>query len=181
MKLENIINQPFIESDRFDLRPLRRSDIGLIEFYTKDERVARITPSIPHPLPAGATEVFVERALAKDRLEDVWAIDGKRSALSEVLGLVSLRRIRKKKSELSYWVAPFFWHKGVASEVVNAIVQQNPLQNDTIFAEVFQDNPALARVLINCGFDYVGDAEAFCVAREANVSTWTYLKIFEDG
>ena len=53
MKLEKFINQPFVETDRFDLRPLRFSDTGLIEFYTKDERVARMTPSIPHPLPAG--------------------------------------------------------------------------------------------------------------------------------
>ena len=28
MKLETIINQPVIETERFDLRPLRRSDMG---------------------------------------------------------------------------------------------------------------------------------------------------------
>ena len=38
------------------------------------------------------------------------------------------------------------------------------MENDTIFAAVFQDNPASARVLTNCGFEYVGDAEAFSVA-----------------
>ena len=179
MKLENILNQPFVETDRFDLRPLRRSDSGLVEFYTKDERVARMTPSIPHPLPPGATEAMVARALGKDRDEDVWAIDGTRSGLSEVLGLVSLHRMSKNQSELGYWVAPAFWNKGVASEVANALVQQNPMQNQTIFAAVFQDNPASARVLTNCGFDYVGDAEAFCVARKANIATWTYLKVFD--
>ena len=181
MKLENIINQPFVETDRFDLRPLRRSDTGLIEFYTKDMRIARMTSSIPHPLPAGATEVFVERAMAKDRPVDVWAIDGSRSGLSEVIGLVSLRRMSNKKSELSYWITEACWQKGVASEVVKAITLQNPMRNNTIFAAVFQDNSASARVLTNCGFDYVGDAETFCPAREANVSTWTYLKILENG
>ena len=55
MKLEQITNQPLVTTDRFDLRPLRRSDAGLVEFYTKDERVARMTPAIPHPMPAGAT------------------------------------------------------------------------------------------------------------------------------
>ena len=179
MKLEKFINQPFVETDRFDLRPLRFSDTGLIEFYTKDERVARMTPSIPHPLPAGATEAMVARALAKNRDEDIWAIDGTRSGLSEVLGLVSLNRMSKNQSELSYWVAPAFWNKGVASEVTKAVVQQNPMLNKTIFAAVFQDNPVSARVLTNCRFDYVGDAEAFCVARGANVSTWTYLKTFD--
>ena len=68
----------------------------------------------------------------------------------------------------------------MASEVTKAIVQHNPMLNKTIFAAVFQDNPASARVLTNCGFDYVGYAEAFCVARQANVATWTYLKTFDD-
>ena len=153
----------------------------MIEFYTKDERVARMTPSIPHPLPKGATEALVARALSKDRVEDVWAIDGTRSGLSEVLGLVSIPRMSKNQSELSYWVAPAFWNKGVASEVVKAFIQRNPMVNETIFAAVFQDNPVSARALTNCGFDYVGDAEAFCVARQASVMTWTYLKVFKNG
>jgi RimJ/RimL family protein N-acetyltransferase len=52
----------------------------------------------------------------------------------------------------------------------------NPLQNKTIFGSVFQDNPGSARVLTNAGFEYLGDAEAFSVARGAKVPTWTYLK-----
>ena len=113
MKLENIINQPSFEADRFDLRPMRGSDAGLVEFYTKDERVARMTPSIPHPLPPGATEAMIARATTLERDEDIWVIDGMRSGLSEVIGLVSLQRLSKNQSELSYWVAPAFWNKGV--------------------------------------------------------------------
>ena len=52
------------------------------------------------------------------------------------------------------------------------------MNNDTIFSAVFQDNPASARVLTNCGFEYVGDAEAFSVARNAKVTTWTYIRKF---
>ena len=57
-----------------------------------------------------------------------------------------------------------------------ALVVANPLKNATMFASVFQDNPASARVLTNAGFEYLGDAEAFSVARDAKVQTWTYLK-----
>ena len=179
MKLEQITNQPFVTTDRFDLRPLRRSDAGLVEFYTKDERVARMTLAIPHPMPAGATEAMIARALSPEREQDIWAIDGVKSGLSEVLGLLSLDRLSKNQSELCYWVAPAFWNKGVASEVTAGLLAANPLQNETIFAAVFQDNPASARVLTNCGFSYIGDAEAFCVARNATVATWTYLKTFQ--
>jgi RimJ/RimL family protein N-acetyltransferase len=56
---------------------------------------------------------------------------------------------------------------------VAALVQANPQKSRTIFAEVFQDNPGSARVLTNCGFAYIGDAESFSTAR---VPTWTCVK-----
>ena len=178
MKIEIITQQPSVATPRFDLRPLRLSDAGLIEFYRRDERVARQTTSIPHPLPPGATQAFVNRCMSHERDEDVWAIDASRNGGSEVIGLVSLERLSRNQSELGYWVAPAFWNQGVASEVATAIIAANPMGHDTIFAAVFQDNPSSARVLTNCGFEYIGDAEAFSVTRNAKVPTWTYLRKF---
>ena len=92
------------------------------------------------------------------------------------MGLISLQRMDRNQSEVGYWVAPPFWNTGLASEAVEALVTANPLDNATMFASVFQDNPASARVLMHCGFEYIGDAESFSVARNATVKTWTYLK-----
>jgi RimJ/RimL family protein N-acetyltransferase len=52
----------------------------------------------------------------------------------------------------------------------------NPQASHEIFACVFQDNPGTARVLVNCGYEYLGDAEAHSVARGVNVPTWTYMR-----
>ena len=176
MEMERIPIQAVVEAERFDLRPLRRSDLGLIELYGGDERVARMTTSIPHPLPPGMVEAFIARALRDDREEDVWVMDGSRSGAAELMGLISLKRMDRDQSEIGYWVAPPYWNTGLASEAVQALVDANPLGNKTIFASVFQDNPASARVLTHCGFEYLGDAESFSVARDRTVSTWTYLK-----
>lgn len=176
MKLESIVNQTVIETERLVLRPARRSDAGLLGLYGADERVARMTRSIPHPLPPGTTEAFIARALADDRSEDVWIMDGTAGGLAEVVGVIALERMDREQSEIGYWVAPAFWKKGLASEAVDSIVAANPLENKTMFASVFQDNPVSARVLTNTGFEYLGDAEAFSVARAAPVPTWTYLK-----
>lgn len=176
MKFDTIVNQPVIETERLILRPLRRSDAGLLELYCSDERVARMTRTIPHPLPPGATEAFLTRSLADDRDEDVWVMDGSDKGLSELLGLIALERMDRDQSEIGYWVAPAFWNTGLASEAVRALIEANPQENQTMFASVFQDNPASARVLTNSGFQYLGDAEAFSVARGAVVPTWTYLK-----
>ncbi|UWR04685.1 GNAT family N-acetyltransferase [Ruegeria conchae] len=176
MKLEAIINQPVIETERFDLRPLRRSDMGLIEHYAGDERVARMTTRIAHPLPPGAVEAFVTRAMSDERDEDVWAMDATKDGGPELIGLITLEKLDRNQSEIGYWVAPVYWNTGIASLAVETLVKANPLENATMFASVFQDNPASARVLTHCGFQYLGDAETYSVARDANVPTWTYTK-----
>ncbi|MCV2870417.1 GNAT family N-acetyltransferase [Defluviimonas sp. WL0002] len=167
---------PVIRAERFVLRPLRLSDVGLIAFYTSDKRVAEATRVIPHPLPDGATEAYVTRCLTDGCGEDIWVMDGSEQGLDEVLGIVSLTPMDRSQSEIVYWVAPAFWNTGLASEAVNAIVAANPHQARTLFAEVFQDNPGSARVLTNSGFEYLGDAETFCVARNSMVPTWTYVR-----
>lgn len=165
-----------IETERFQLRPLRPSDAGLIAHYTADRRVAEGTRAIPHPLPPGASDAFVARALSADRTEDVWAIDGSANRLAELLGVVSLTRMEGGQSELGFWIGAGFWNTGFATEAVDALVRANPHKARTLFAEVFQDNPGSARVLTNCGFVYLGDAESWSVARDARVPTWTYLR-----
>ena len=138
--------------------------------------VAKMTTSIPHPLPPGLADSFIARAQAPDRAEDVWTLDGTRIGQPELMGLISLERMDRNQSEIGYWVAPAFWNTGLASDAVRALVDANPLGNKTIFASVFQDNPASARVLTNCGFSYIGEAESFSVARDATVPTWTYIR-----
>lgn len=176
MDMETIIDQPVIAAARFDLRPLRASDAGLISHNAGDARVARATATIPHPLPPGSTEALIARAQAEDRVEDIWAMDGTRSGRSEVMGLLTLGRVDVGRSEIAYWVAPAYWNTGIASEAVEALLAANPHEARAIFASVFQDNPASARVLTNCGFQYLGDAESYSVARGAIVPTWTYSK-----
>lgn len=176
MGLDLTNDLPVVETERFDLRPVRRSDMGLWELYASDKRVATMTPTIPHPVPPGAAEAFVTRAAAPDREWDIWAMDGTRAGGSEFMGVIKLMRLDRDQSEIRYWVAPAFWNTGLASEAVRALVEANPLNNKTMFASVFQDNPASAKVLVNCGFEYIGDAESYCVARQSKVPTWTYLK-----
>lgn len=176
MKIDSISTQPLVETERFDLRPLRRADMGLIEHYTSDERLARMTTSIPHPLPPGTTEAFVTRSMSESRSSDVWAMDGTKSGGGELMGIVSLAKLDRNQSEVGFWVAPIYWNTGLATDAVEALVNANPLGSATMFASVFQDNPASARVLIHCGFEYLGDAESYCVARDTTVPTWTYSR-----
>ena len=80
----------YIPAGRFVLRPVRKSDAGLFALYAGDRRVAEATRSIPHPLPPGAAEAFVTRAMGGKSDEDVWVMDGSANGLAEVLGVISL-------------------------------------------------------------------------------------------
>ncbi len=178
MELRTIVRQPTIQAERLTLRPLQKSDQGLLELYAGDKRVANATRSIPHPLPPGAGEAFVARHISQVHREDVWAMDGAAAGLGELVGIISLKPLDDAAghSEIGYWVAPVFWRTGLASEAVDALLNANPQECKAIFAEVFQDNPYSARVLTNAGFQYLGDAETFSVSRDASVPTWTYVK-----
>jgi RimJ/RimL family protein N-acetyltransferase len=171
-----IADQVAIESPRLCLRPMRRSDQGLIDLHASDRRVAEMTGSLPHPLPPGATDAFVTRCLSGERDEILWVMDATRGGLPEVVGLIGLTPLDRDQAEIGYWVAPSVWNTGVATEAVRVLMEANPLALSQVFAKVFQDNPASARVLTNAGFDYIGDAEGFCIARGAVLPQWTYMR-----
>lgn len=182
MKLDRVaLAADHIAAGRIILRPLRRTDAALIAVHAGDARVACGTRAVPHPLPPGAAEAIVEQALSGKGDEAIWAMDGAASGLAGVLGLISLKPMDRGQSEVSYWVAPAFWNTGFASDALSALVAANPQGNCTLFAEVFQDNPGSAKVLSHCGFAYLGDAEAFSVARRALVPTWTYICKLDRG
>jgi RimJ/RimL family protein N-acetyltransferase len=150
--------------------------MGPIELYAGRPEVARMTTSIPHPMPPGAVDAFVSRCLRGDAAESVWTMDGTPSGLGEFVGLISLTRLTEDLAEIGYWVAPVAWNTGLATEAVRALAEANPLGVAALRGTVFQDNPASARVLTNAGFAYTGEAEAFSVARGAVVPQWTYRR-----
>lgn len=174
--VDPVLEQPTILAERFNLRPVSASDLGLLEMHLGDLRVAGMTRVIPHPLPPEYVANLLERAADPKRTEDCWAIDGSAQGHAEVMGVIKLLRLERNQSEIRYWVAPAFWNSGIATDAVDAILRENPQGACDIYAEVFQDNPSSARVLTNAGFAYLGDAETFCVARNKVEPTWTYAR-----
>jgi RimJ/RimL family protein N-acetyltransferase len=173
---DTAVTQAPIKADSFILRGPRTSDVGLLSLYASDKRVAEASRSLPHPLPPGATEAFIARSLDPKVALYTYILDGETAGLSEVLGVMQLKPLERDQSEVSFWVAPSFWGTGIASAALKALVAANPLGDKAMFAEIFQDNQASARVVTNAGFEYLGDAETFSVARGARVPTWTYVR-----
>ncbi len=176
MKHDPNFHQPVLYGDKVCLRPLSAGDAPLVAKYANDRRIAEMTTSIPFPLSLEAAQEFCAQAENPERLDDVWAIDGRPDGARALHGVISLRYLDREQSEVGYWVAPAFWNQGYASAALQVLLAANPHGNASVVASVFQDNPASAKVLSGAGFALLGEAEAFSLARAAHVPTWTYLK-----
>jgi RimJ/RimL family protein N-acetyltransferase len=170
---QNMVNGPILTTARLELRPLRGSDAGLISLYLGDARVAKMTGSIPHPYPPGAAEGFV--ASRETSAEVSWALDATVSEGPEFIGVIGVVPQADAVEAVGYWVGPPFWNTGYATEALDAVLTHRFANGiETITARVFQDNPQSAKVLTHCGFEYLGDSEGFCVARNATLPQWDY-------
>ncbi len=153
-----------IETERLTLRPLRASDAGPITLHSSDERVARMTASIPHPYPPGAAEAFIEGTLSGRRTEEAWAIDATPLGGEELIGVIGYMA---KPGGLGYWVGPPYWNAGYATEAVAALVAHlfTARGLERLDATVFADNAASAAVLMKVEFREIGQSSGFSVAR----------------
>lgn len=175
---KTVSTQPVLETERLTLRPLRKSDAGLVSLYSSDIRVARMTSSIPHPNPPGAVEAFIETVTGPDSRETAWAIDATKGFGCEIIGVVGLRR----DGELGYWLGPFFWGLGIATEAARAVVTHAfEVGHERVHACAFQDNPASKHVLEKAGLRETGTCEGFSVARGETVKTWTLERLRSDA
>jgi len=169
-----------IVTPRLRLRRLRPRDAALIALHAGDRRVAWSTARIPHPYPPGAAEALIERARAPGAPDLVWGLDTGADDENGLIGLIVLRPKGQAVGQVSYWVASAFWNTGYASEAVEGLVAWAAGSGRReLTAEVFQDNPASARVLTRAGFVYEGEGETFSLARGAMVPTFLYRRGLE--
>lgn len=172
------LSQPVLETARLTLRPLRKADAGLASLYTSDWRVARMTSSIPHPNPPGAVEAFIESVNGPNSREMSWAIDATKGFGTEIVGVIALR----PDGEIGYWIAPFFWGLGIASEALDQVLNFGWNSGRTGFcACAFADNPGSQRVLEKAGFVRCGEKDQFSVARNVSVPSLVYRLERGDG
>jgi len=160
--------QDILKTERLILRPPNLDDAPLYSRYASDWDIARMTGSLPFPIPVVSTEIKIEMLLSRKRrgLSYPYAItlDG-----GDIIGAMDIFwRSENDDCELGYWIARPFWGKGYAPEAAKAVMAEaNRTLNITDFvAGVFADNPASMRVLEKLGFTKTGSqGDYFSMAR----------------
>ncbi len=158
-------NQPDLKTARLLLRRLRLDDANFVSTHAGDLQVARNLAVVPHPYPDGAAEEFIRASLAGETGTLVWLIEYGGEGHTIPVGIVSLKQADPLNGILGYWVAPWLWGFGFATEAVNGVVEHARHTGfSRLKAGVHEGNEASARVLVKAGFSLVGKGEEFSVA-----------------
>lgn len=151
-----------LESERLILRPPRPTDIQSMTVWLGDFDVAKMTSRVPHPYSEGDAEAFLALGEAH-----CFVIQRKSDGL--FLGMTGLNA--QAGYEFGYWLGKPFWGFGYATEAAQRLVNHafDGLDQATVHAGWFYDNPASIRVLAKLGARHNGSAMRDCRARGRSI------------
>ena len=153
-----------ITTARLTLRHPKPNDAPAITRAINDWEVVRWLSRAPYPYQQTDAAEFINRS------EVAWA---ERNAShfvinlkSEIVGGIGLERHDKSLFDLGYWIARQHWNKGIATEVVFAIIDfaHEQLAASGITASCHEENQRSENVLLKANFSRVGSGLRFSTA-----------------
>ena len=171
--MENII-----KTERLTLRPLLDSDAANIALFVGDKRVAMNLAVVPHPYPTGAADSYIAYSRADETDEIIWGIDMD----GALIGMISISPKEGGNGNVGYWLAPQLWGGGLMSEAMRAVLDYARSAGfQKLYASVHQGNDGSAKVLMKCGFSYIGESETHSIPRGGLVDAWDYELVLNDA
>jgi RimJ/RimL family protein N-acetyltransferase len=172
--LDQLATRPALQTQRLHLRPLAPADAPRLAELANDFDVVKMTGGMPYPYALADAEGFVRRASEADPDREAhFAVE---LAGEGPVGCVGFYPHETPGPELGYWLGRRFWGRGIATEMLAAIM---PWARDgwgrrCVVACHFHDNPASGSALVRAGFLYTGVVDPLpCKARgEATASRW---------
>jgi RimJ/RimL family protein N-acetyltransferase len=140
-----------LQSERLILRPVRPSDVPSMAVWLSDYDVAKNTSRVPHPYGEDDAEAFLAAAPAAGH---VFAIQ--RRDDGPFMGCTGVHP--DEDHALGYWLGKPFWGQGYATEAAHRLVRFvfEELEQDSVHAGWFYDNPASGHVLAKLGARHNG-------------------------
>ncbi len=177
-------NIPTLYTDRLHLRRMRKSDLYDVFKYTSDPEVPKYLLWEPH----GSLEdtrrylARVNKLYRRARFYD-WGVEHE----GRIIGTVGFTGfdIHNDKGEIGYVISRDFWHRGIASEAVRAVLKFGfeSLSLNRIEARFLPENEMSLRVAQSCGLTLEGTMrEALLVKgcyRDISIAAVTAEEYFE--
>ena len=175
--LDQVAIRPLLTSEgltteRLHLRPLTPADAPRLAELANDFEVVKMTGGMPYPYGLADAETFIRRATDADPDREVhFAVE----LVGEgPVGCVGFYPHDAPGPELGYWLGQPFWGRGIATEMLAAIMDwaRDGWGRRCVVACHQQDNIASGAVLIKAGFLYTGRMGPWpCRSRGLDVPT----------
>jgi len=143
--------------ERCTIRPWRLVDAESLARHANNRKVWLVLRDLfPNPYTTDDARKFLQHVVS-DRPKTKFCIqvDG---AAAGAIGIRLGQDVHRHTASLGYWLGHDFWGRGIMTEAVAAFTdfcfENFPLRR--IYAEVFANNPASARVLDKTGFALEG-------------------------
>ena len=147
-----------LKLERWTIRDWCLDDAESLAKHANNRRVwLTLRDRFPHPYTIDDAKTFLERATSENEPEKLYciAVDG---AAVGGIGLIPGEDVYRRTAEFGYWLAEEYWGKGIMSEGVAAFVDYcfEKFWLTRMFASVYANNPASARVLEKIGLVFEG-------------------------
>lgn len=175
---------PTLRTDRLRLRRMEKCDLYDVFKYTSDPEVPKYLLWEPHSSLEETRRYLarVSRLYRRARFYD-WGVEHEGRIIGTV-GFTSFD-IRNDKGEIGYVISRDFWHRGIASEAVRAVLKFGfeSLLLNRIEARFLPENEGSLRVAQSCGMTLEGTMrEALLVKgryRDVSVAAVTAEEYFD--
>jgi RimJ/RimL family protein N-acetyltransferase len=151
------------------LRPLGTEDAPALARHADNPKVAAwLRDRFPHPYSTDDAFRFLDY-ISDSRGECVACLD----VAGEAAGAIGLRfrsDVERCSAELGYWLGEQFWGRGLMTAAIQGFTAwaMPRFRLTRVYAEVFAENPASARVLEKSGFQRVGLLRKAAIKRGAH-------------
>ena len=147
-----------LETERLLLRKFKTEDAPCVyKNYAGNDNVTKYL-TWPTHLSVGDSYKYIDFVVKSYEAgrHYKWAIVLK--SIGEVIGSISIVRAREEEDdvEIGYCISENFWHMGIASEALNAVIQfvKRDMGPHRIFAGHDINNPHLGSVMKKCGMNF---------------------------
>lgn len=143
--------------DGWQIRDYHRDDKAALLRYADNPAIAgQLRDRFPTPYTARDADRWLDRVLESPDQPD-FAIASARELVGGI-GLALQEDVHRRSAEIGYWLGEPFWGRGIATRAVRALTGWAFAELDLarIYATVFANNPASARVLEKAGYRLEG-------------------------
>ena len=167
-----------IEFGEWQIRSFRPEDAESVARHANNRKVWRnLRDRFPHPYRVRHAEVWIDLAAAQTP-ETNFAIASATEAIGGI-GLELRRDVHRRSANVGYWLGEPYWGRGIATRALQAFTEFAFAEFDLvrIDANVYEWNPASARVLEKAGYEYEGRLRKSITKDGQTIDEWLYATV----